>query len=806
MTDGTDGALRGNGLRREVYALLADGVTVLIRPARPGDCDIVRQMHEAMSQDNSYLRFFGLSRAAAGQEARRVCAPPAGDRLALLAWLGTELVGVASYEPAGRPQTAEIAFAVADHAHRRGVAMLLLEHLVSAARSRGVRTFTAQTLAENYAMLKVFADTGLRVRRRLADGVTELTFDLPHDDADTGWDRYLDAVAARETHADAESLRHLLAPESVVVIGANRRAGSPGRVILCNIISAGYQGRLYAVSAPADQTGAVTYLPSVAALSEPVDLAVVVVPAAKVTGVAGQCGRRGVRTLVVITPGLGAAAGTSLLATCRRYGIRLAGPGSSGVAVPSIGLDATRAASHPAPGRAGLAVQSGDQGLALLEQLSRLGIGISSFTSLGDKCDVSGNDLLMWWEQDTVTELALLHLESFGNPRKFARTARRLSATMPVLATIPADPADGPFARHPAAGQGTSPATSRALFAQAGIIAARDTGELLECTALLASQPVPAGSRVAVVTGDARTSIAATDACTRHSLRVTAFTATSSGAFSECLARVTADTAVDAVLAVSGPETLTGLIAGLDAADAGKPLVLAVPGQHEAVRLIATPGGSRTLPAYASLENTARALAHAVRYGAWRARPPGHVPEFHDLHPDDARTVVEAFLDRTQGGGWLSPAITAELLGRYGIPLVPAWQASGKKGTEVTIKVIQEPVFGPLTVFGLASTASGVPSDIAARLAPLTDSDADSLIRSIRGASILLGHCDAPAADLAALTGMLLRVSRLAEDLPEVAELEISPVIARPDGVFAVTSRIRVTPATTGDPFLRQLR
>jgi GNAT superfamily N-acetyltransferase len=251
----TDGTVRGKGLRREAYALLADGVIVLIRPARPGDLDAVRQMHEAMSQDNTYLRFFGLSRAAAGQEARRVCRTPSADCLALLAWHGADLVGVASYEPALQPQTAEIAFAVADHAHRRGVAMLLLEHLVSAARSQGIRTFTAQTLAENYAMLKVFASTGLRARRHLADGVTELTFDLPRDDADPGWDRYLDAVASRESHADAGSLRHLLAPESVALIGASRRAGSPGQVILRNIISAGYRGRLYAVSAPAGQPG-----------------------------------------------------------------------------------------------------------------------------------------------------------------------------------------------------------------------------------------------------------------------------------------------------------------------------------------------------------------------------------------------------------------------------------------------------------------------------------------------------------------------------------------------------------------------
>src|ERR1700677_2515948 len=228
----TDGAGRGTSLRREAYALLADGVTVLIRPARPGDLDAVRQMHEAMSQDNTYLRFFGLTRAAAGQEARRVCRTPSADRLALLAWLGADLVGVASYEPAGQPQTAEIAFAVADHAHRRGVAMLLLEHLVSAARGDGIRTFTAQTLAENYAMLKVFADTGLRAQRHLADGVTELTFDLLHDDADAGGDGYLDAMASRESHADAGSLRPMLRPKSVPLIGASRRAGSPGQVIL----------------------------------------------------------------------------------------------------------------------------------------------------------------------------------------------------------------------------------------------------------------------------------------------------------------------------------------------------------------------------------------------------------------------------------------------------------------------------------------------------------------------------------------------------------------------------------------------
>jgi acyl-CoA synthetase (NDP forming) len=381
----------------------------------------------------------------------------------------------------------------------------------------------------------------------------------------------------------------------------------------------------------------------------------------------------------------------------------------------------------------------------------------------------------------------VLHLESFGNPRKFARIARRISAAMPVLVTM------------------SGGAASAALFAQAGIIAAGDTGELLESAALLASQPVPAGGRVAVVAGDARTSLAAAEACTRHGLRAATFTAVSCGALLGCLARVTADAWTDAVLAVSTPETMVGLMAGLDAAEAGKPLALVVPGQHEAVRLTAAPGCSRTLPAYASPESAARALAHAARYGQWRARPRGHVSEFGDLRPDDARALIAAFLTRTHGGGRLPPAETAGLLGSYGIPLVPA-RAAGKGGTEVSITVTQEPVFGPLTVLGLAGTPSRAPGDRAARLAPHTDADADALIRSSPVAPSLLGRCGAPAADLAALTAMLLRVSRLAEDLPQVAELDISPVMARPDGAFATACRIRVTPATTGDPFLRQLR
>src|SRR5690348_2430096 len=468
--------------RPPVYALLADGTTVEIRLAVPADFDAVKAMHEAMSSDNSYLRFFNVSRLSAEREAQRICRNPAPGSAALLAVANGEVVGVASYVPLREdPITAEVAFAVADHMHHRGIATLLLEHLVSLARSRQITTFTAETLTENQAMLGVFTEVGLPVRRRYREGVIDLTFPLPSPgDSDS----YADAVAERERRADVVSLRHVFAPGSVAVIGASRRPGTVGRAILDNIRTAGYAGRLYLVNPRARQVGGEPYLASALDLPEPADLAVIAVPAAQVLEVAAQCGQRGVRSLVVITSGLDPEQSASLLAITRRHGMRMVGPDCFGVAVPSLGLDATFAARPARPGVTGLVMQSGGLGFALVDHLSRLGIGISSFASVGDKLDVSGNDMLLWWERDGVTRLAVLYIESFGNPRKFARTARRVSCAMPVLTVLPS---------------GSDLTLREALFEQAGVITTPGFGELVQATALLATQPVPAGRTVAIV-------------------------------------------------------------------------------------------------------------------------------------------------------------------------------------------------------------------------------------------------------------------------------------------------------------------
>jgi len=865
-------------------------------------------MHEAMSPENAYFRFFSLSRTAAETEARRICREPRPGRAALLALADGEVVGCTSYETIEGPgHRVEVAFAVADHMHHKGVATLLLEHLVSYARNHQIAMFTGMTLAENTAMLRVFTDAGLPVHRHAEGGVVDMIIPLPADGAGTDLNGYLNAVAERERHADVASLRHVFAPESVAVIGASRRPGTVGRAIWDNIRDAGYAGRRYAVNPHARQIDGEPCLASAADLPEHVDLAVIAVPAGAVLDTAEQCGRRGVRAVVVVTSGLDAAARAALLATCRRHGMRLIGPNCFGVAVPGIGLDATFAAAHPRAGVAGLVMQSGGLGFAVADQLSRLGIGISSFASVGDKLDVSSNDLLMWWERDGVTRLAVLYIESFGNPRKFARTARRVAASIPVLTVEAGRSEAGQRAAASHTGAVATPLVTReALFRQAGIIVTPDFGDLTGTAALLANQPVPAGGTVAIVSNIGGAGVLAADACTdlglavhrphgqiRRRLRalipeggaaggpVDTTAAVTAAQFRECLELAAADEEVSAMIALVLPTGATGdLVAAIQQADIRVPLAAVLLDQAETVRLLPGPAkgdgqadGIR-IPAYNSPAAAAAAVAHAARYGAWRSAPSGVVPEFADIKTEEARALVRGFLGSDGHGGWLPPDMTAALLHCYGIPLaelvpvhgeddaVAAFAAGGGvpvvlkadvpglvhktdaggveldlrteadvraayqrlaslfgrklhavlvqpmigDGTEVIVGVADDHLFGPLVVFGLGGVATEVLADHAARLTPLTDLDADTLIRSIKAAPLLLGHRGSPPADLKALRGLLLRVSRLADDLPEITDLDLNPVIARPDGVFVVDARVKAAPYAPQDPYLRKLR
>jgi acyl-CoA synthetase (NDP forming)/GNAT superfamily N-acetyltransferase len=890
-----------------VYALLTDGTTVLIRQAGPRDEDAVRQMHAHMSQANMYLRFFSLSPRSADREAKRVSRPPDFTHCALLAWLGDQLVGVASYEPTAMPGITEIAFAVSDHMHGRGVASLLLDHLISTARLRGVRAFTAQTLADNVAMLRVFAHAGLAASRQVSDGVIETTFPLPADEADRGLHSYLDSVARRERFADVASLRHLLEPASVAVVGASRKPGRVGHAILRNMIDAGFTGRLYAVNPHATSVLGVRTVPAVAELPEPPDLAVIAVPPAHVTAVAEDCGRRGVRALVVVTAEIGTETGSELLAACRRHGMRLVGPNCFGVAVPSLGLNATFAGGQPRPGSAGLVMQSGGIGIAVLDHLTRLGIGVSSFASVGDKYDVSSNDMLMWWEQDERTRLAVLYVESFGSPRRFAQTARRVARQFPVLTILGGRSAAGQraAASHTAAAA-TPLVTQEALFEQAGVIATTSLGELVDTAALLACQPLPDGARIGIVSNAGGAGVLAADACGDNDLKVAILSgatqqrlrrllpsgavvtgpvdtsaAVTRRAFRSCLERVARDEGVDAVMAITVPTALGHLTPAILRTTIAKPIVVVTLDQQESVRLLrpAASGASEdsaaqdAIPSYLFPESAARALGHAVRYGAWRSSQEGQVPDLPGIRHGDARQLVDDFLARQHAGGWLPPDQVGSLLACYGINLVPATgvmsageaaraaaefggpvvlkadvdglvhktdagavlldlrtehdvttgydELAGRfgpglrqvlvqpmlaEGVEVLVGVVHEPVFGPLVVFGLGGVATDVLGDHATRLTPLTDADAQEMIRGIRAAPLLYGHRGSAPVDLDALAGILLRVSRLADELPEIAELDLNPVIAQAGGAHPVDARIRLVPAEPQDPFLRRLR
>ncbi|MEN8654248.1 GNAT family N-acetyltransferase [Streptomyces sp. 21So2-11] len=890
--------------QRQVHALLTDGTTVHIRPAGPDDRAQVLRLYEDMSPENLRLRFFSMSRRSAEQAAQRCCGPARPGHRALLAETAGQVVGIAEYEITEAPGTAEIALTTADGHHHQGVGTLLLEHLVSAAREAGITAFAADALAENHEMLKVFADLGLRTARHFDGPELHCSVQLDQDET------YLSAVEARGRTADVASLEPLLRPDSIAVVGAGRKPGSVGRAILHNLRTGGFTRRLYAVNPSVDSLLGVPAYPSVGSLPKIPDLAVLAVPAAAVAATAEECGKSGVRALLVVSAGLDAAQAGALLAACRTYGMRLVGPNCLGISNTdtALSLDATFAARHPQPGTAGVAVQSGGVGIALLDGLARLGIGVSSFVSLGDKYDVSGNDMLQWWESDGRTDLALLHLESFGNPRAFSRTARRVTRRMPVL-TVDAGRTDA--GRHAAASHTAAAATQamtrQALFTQAGITATRTIGELLETAALLHSQPLPAGTRVAVVTNAGGAGVLAADACAEAGLTlpqlgteiiddliavlpdgatagnpVDTTAAVTEEQLSECVDRLTRHGGIDAVLVVLVPTA----VAAATGDDLTKVLTRA-PGhrtrpvaavrldQDLPVKLLHT-ADNGAVPAYADPQAAARALAHAARRAQWLARPSGTVPDLTEVDTPRAQAVAEAYLAAHPDGGWLDPRTCAELLACYGIPQLPwAWaeteddavlaaerlkgplgltvlkahwpgllhkseqhaihfdlrgdaqvraayrdfetrfaglltgvvvQPLAERGTELFAGVVQDEVFGPLVLFGLGGTATEVLADHAARLAPLTDLDVHDLITAPRCAPLLFGQGGNGPVDLEGLEQLLLRLSRMACDLPQLADADLNPVLARPGGITALDARVRLLPRHAHDPYLRRLR
>ena len=863
-----------------VDVILRDGSTLRLRPPASDDGDALVRFFAELSDQSLYLRFHGHPSVDARLVAQDL-EPDWVERGALLGAVaaddGERVVALASYVRLRERDVAEVAFAVADSYQGRGIGTRLLEQLAARAAEHGIVRFVAEVIAENQPMLRVFAEAGFSVSRTRSGGVVEVTFPIAVT-AD-----YAARVAERDHSAVAASLRPFFEPRSVVVFGASPRRGTIGGELFRNILGGDFTGTASPINRSGESVAGVRGYASVADVPDAVDLAVICVPAAAVLEAAEAALSKGVRALIVISAGFaevgteGAEQQRRLLALVRAHGARLIGPNCLGVASAATRLNATFASRHAPAGNIGFSSQSGALGLAMLEAAESRGLGLSGFVSIGNKADVSSNDLLEWWEDDPQTEVILLYVESFGNPRTFAKIARRVARSKPILAVKSGTTASGARAAssHTAALAGSEAAVD-ALFRQAGVIRAASLEELVDVATLLSTQPPPRGRGVAVLTNAGGLGIMCADACEAAGLMLPALSdvtrtrlagllpaeaslanpidmlgSATAAAYETVLPLVLDDPAIDAVIVLFVPavsataDEVAAAVVGVGGA--AKP-VLAVIMSAEGI-----PPALRHAPAAAAAfvypESAARALGRAAERADWLRRPLGSVPEL-DVDRAAARAVIDRVLS-DQDNAWLDPADTRSLLLAYGIPLVGETVAHSAEeaveaavgfgypvvvktaaagahktegggialnlgdadvvraavarigapvivqpmvggGTELLAGLVQDPVFGPLVAFGPGGIFAELIGDAAFRSAPLTDLDAEELITTGKAGKLVKGFRGAAPADIASLVDLVCRLSRLGEDLPAVAELDLNPVLALPTRCVAVDARIRV--------------
>ncbi|SDC46212.1 bifunctional acetate--CoA ligase family protein/GNAT family N-acetyltransferase [Actinokineospora iranica] len=685
--------------RWEADVVLADGGTVHLRPIVPSDGESLRAFHGRLSSRTRYLRYFGPYPRIPDRDLRRFSTVDHHSRVAFVALLGDDIVAVGRYERLAESDSAEVAFVVEDAHQGRGLGSILLEHLAAAARERGLRRFEAEVLADNAQMVRVFRDAGYQVSRAFDEGVLHLEFAIDPTEASM-------AVAwAREQAAEARSVHNLLHPRSVAVIGASTDHTKIGYAVLGNLLAADFAGPVFPVNAEHRSVRGVRAYPTVLDIPDPVDLAVVTVPAASVDEVMDACLAKGVKTLMVVTSGFGETgpdgrgAERRLVDEARAHGMRVVGPNALGVVNldPAVRLNATLAPTLPGPGRTGFFCQSGALGTAILADAAARGLGLSTFVSAGNRADVSGNDLLQYWQTDPNTDVVLLYLESFGNPRKFARLARRLGRNKPVVAVKSGRNTVLPALA--ATGVAVDEASVQALFEQAGVIRVESIAQLFDTALLLAHQPLPPGERVAVVGNSSAIGLLAADAALAQGLAL-AGEPVDVGAqagpdhFAAAVADALRREDVDSLIVVFVPplaipgtayaRALREAAAGL--AEAGtKPIVstfLAAEG-IPAELAVTGPDGAPTrgsIPSYPSPERAALALARATGYARWRSAPLGSFVRPDGLDPAGAAGVVaaalsEAELSQKDGGERgeidLTDDQVVRVLSCYGIHIMP---------------------------------------------------------------------------------------------------------------------------------------
>jgi len=774
----------------EADVVLADGGTVHLRPIGPDDAERLRAMHSRLSPDTIYLRFFSMVRTLTPRDVERLTTVDHDDRVAIIALLRDEMVGVARYTRLADPAAAEVAVVVEDAHQGRGLGPVLLEHLAAAGLERGVERFTASVLPNNRRMLEVFRSAGFELERELADGYVELSYPIQRTE------RTVSVSRAREHQAEAKSVARLLAPRTVAVLGASRAPGTAGHEVFVSLLRSGFQGPVYPVNPAASHVASVPAFADVRDVPDEVDLAVIALPAEQVLDAVQACVEKRVHGLVVVSGGFADAgeAGRERLAevvrASRDGGLRLIGPNAMGIVNtdPSVSLHATFAKGTAMPGRVGVFSQSGALAGTVLAEASRRLLGLSSFVSIGDRADVSGNDVLQYWLEDDRTEVAVLHLQGFGNPRKFGRIAREVGRVKPVVALK--------------SGRGARDVAVDALFRSAGVIRVDTLGQLFETAQLLGTQPLPAGRRVGIVGTSSALASLAVDACRSVGLDVVPLSQRLQAALAtaECanpvdlgplatadeldaaLRLVASSGEVDALLVLVTPNADEEAMADrLRALQPVVPVLASFLG-HDGVPpalAVGWPSDRGSVPSYASPESAAAALARAVDYAEWRATPQGEVPAL-TVDLDAARAVVASLThDGTAvDDPWL-------LLAAYGISPSEAVPAGSQV---VTVRLRHDPAVGPLLSLRLGGEIARLLSDPVTFATPLTDLDADRLVREMRGSSLLDGTATT------ALEDLLHRVSMLGEDLPEVHEVVLDPVHVHADGVEVGDAVVRLLP------------
>ncbi len=860
--------MRKRGVRD---VILREGSTMRLSQPTLEDRDAIMALIQRLSPTSLYHRYRGFpvldERLFAGY-----LDADGQARGALIGVRGGLVVAMGTYDRLRDPTTAEVAFMVDDPLHGRGVGTRLLEQLAEMAAAVGIRRFVAEVSADNERMLEVFKDAGFAISRQIDYATVEVMFPIAATDA------FQERVDQRDHRATVASLEHLLHPRCIAVFGASVRPDSIGNAVVRNLVDAGFPGAVYPLNRQGDPVAGILGLRSATQLPASVDLGVICVPAEHVVRIADEALRAGVRALCVISAGFaesgpaGRARQDELLEHVRMHGARLLGPNCLGVAVPAARLNATFA-SHAFPeGSIGFSSQSGAIGLALLDRLAERGLGLSAFVSVGNKADISTNDLLEYWADDEATRLALVYVESFGNPRKFSRVARRIARNKPVLAMKSGTGTAGARAAgsHTAAIAGSDAAVD-ALFREAGVLRVQTLGEVLDLASLLASHPLPAGNRVGVATNAGGLGILCADACERAGLELPALSeetradlaavlpaesaltnpvdmlgSATAAHYRQTLPLLLADPALDAVIAIYAPaavsdadEVATAIAAAAEGS--GKPVLAVVMTGDRGPAAFARPGSP--VAAFPYPESAAAALGRAAERAAWLRRPVGvvHRPgrDRVDLGPVAA------------GGRWLDPVETRSLLEGYGLPLAPQQTAESPRkaaraardmgfpvavksaqpgvhktergavvlglrtqrdvaaaasaiggpvlvqamvsgGVELLAGFVQDPSFGPVIAFGPGGVHAELIGEATVRIAPITDIDAIELITTGKAERLVSGYRGAPPADRAALTDLLTRLSMLAEEHPEVAELDLNPVIARSDGCLVVDARARI--------------